>query len=170
MTRTIILRFRDLVTEEGGTINEHRRLLREFGEVWWGWWADQSEITPKQLFNELQTIIKEQGSFTVYLFDTGMSKFYSATVSRILVAPKGRIPTPNAEDSPDYYHRAKCPAWFLLSTLEEADFSKLMFIHDSFPTREGQDEKLIGQIGEPIKSLKDLKEKNVTLWVVRLEG
>jgi hypothetical protein len=168
MTRTIILRFRDLVTEEGGTVTEHQRLLREFGEVWWGWWADQSEVTPKQLFNELQTAIKEQGEFTAYLFDTGRSKFYSTKVSKILVAPKGRIPTPDPEDSPDYYHRAKCPAWFLLKSLEEVDFSKLKFVYDSFPTREDQDEGLQGQVGKQVGSFKDLREKDVTLWVVRL--
>ena len=34
----VVLRFRDLVTEPGGTIDEHRRLIAAHGSAWWGWW------------------------------------------------------------------------------------------------------------------------------------
>jgi hypothetical protein len=169
MNKTIILRFRDLVTEEGGTINEHQKLIRQFGEAWWGWWARQSESSPRQLFYELTNVIKTQGSLTGYLFDTGRSKLYSAEITKILAAPQGqRVATPDPEGSPDYYHRAKYPAWFLIRSLKEVDFSDLEFIYDSFPTRSEQDISMDDMVGKRIQSLKELRQIDVTLWVVQL--
>src|SRR6266404_6138785 len=147
MRKTVILRFRDLVTDQGETIKEHTRLLKQFGEVWWGWWARQTEKTP------------------------------------------------DPERSPEYYHRAPCPAWFLLHSLEEEDFSRMTFLFDSFPTVSNQDETLIGGIidqlvpsfegqpmssivdrpvstlaDQPICSLDDLRHLGgVTLWAVKVQ-
>lgn len=34
---TIVLRFRDLVTEENETISKHKKIIEEKGYVWWAW-------------------------------------------------------------------------------------------------------------------------------------
>ncbi len=196
MRKTVILRFRDLVTDQGETIKEHTRLLKQFGEVWWGWWARQTEKTPRKLLQELANAARTDGFVTGYLFNSGTDEFYSVKISRILVAPENeRVKTPDPERSPEYYHRAPCPAWFLLHSLEEEDFSRMTFLFDSFPTVSNQDETLIGGIidqlvpsfegqpmssivdrpvstlaDQPICSLDDLRHLGgVTLWAVKVQ-
>ena len=36
--KTVILRFRDLVTENNVTIDRHKDMIDKKGYVWWGWW------------------------------------------------------------------------------------------------------------------------------------
>ena len=41
--QTIILRFRDLVTETGETILAHDSIIKEKQAVWWAWWNKGNE-------------------------------------------------------------------------------------------------------------------------------
>ncbi len=38
---TVILRFRDLVTEKDATIGRHKEIIKN--NVWWGWWNKGNE-------------------------------------------------------------------------------------------------------------------------------
>lgn len=119
MKSKIILRFRDLITEEDGTINDHQTLISRFGEVWWGWWMKQDETPPIDIFKKMVTEIEKKGFVKSYLFNTGLLKIYEVKTYKILVAPSSnKIPTPNPEKSPSYYHRGRYPAWFLLKKLK----------------------------------------------------
>lgn len=170
MSKTIILRFRDLVTEEGGTIREHKALLYEFGEVWWGWWMRQYEKPPYPLFKELSGIIKERGKLDGYLFNTGNSKLYITQISKILTPPPGhQIDTPEPEKSPSYYHRGRYPAWFLLKSLEEVEFDSIRLKYESFPTRIKLSDTLSNLLGAKVMSPVELRQTDVTLWVVNVE-
>jgi len=170
MEKTVILRFRDLVTEEGGTIRDHASLLEKYGEVWWGWWMRPYEIPPRPLFQELSNRIQKQGGLIGYLFDTGSTRLYSAHISRILMAPlENGIPTPEPERSPSYYHRGRYPAWFLLRSLKEVNFLDLKFIYDSFPTMPELQGTLAQLQGKRVSSLEQMRQIDVTLWVVQTE-
>ncbi|MGM0114153.1 hypothetical protein IGI52_004529 [Enterococcus sp. DIV0187] len=35
----MILRFRDLIGDNGSTIFEHNKIIQDSKNVWWGWWA-----------------------------------------------------------------------------------------------------------------------------------
>ena len=169
MSKNIVLKFRDLITEEEGTINEHRDLISTYGEVWWGWWMKQDEISPIDLFRQLAEEIKTSGSTTAYLFDTGLLKFYKANIIKILVAPiNNKLRTPNPETSPTYYHRGSYPAWFLLNEIEEVPFESLSLQYIEFPTRPENKERYESDILKEVSSLDELKLKgsDVTLWVV----
>lgn len=165
MTKQIILRFRDLITENDGTISDHQILINDYGEVWWGWWMKQKEIPPRKLFKEISKEIKENGFAEAYLFNTGLHKFYKTTVTKILLAPDNNtIGTPDPEISPTYYHRGAYPAWFLLTNIEQIDFEDVSLKYQSFPTL--TDEKYKHFINKKVESLTELSDQNVTLWVV----
>src|ERR1019366_8858086 len=115
MPRTLILRFRDLVTEDGGTVSEHLNAISTHGEVWWGWWKKQHELVPRSFFAEIADQIDRDGFVEGYLFDNGLTKLYVANIAAIQVAPAGGdMLTPDPNKSPAYYHRRPYPAWFLL--------------------------------------------------------
>ena len=59
--QTIILRFRDLVTEENGTIKRHQDVIAQNGYVWWAWWKKGNETTPVPEFSSLATNAKTAG-------------------------------------------------------------------------------------------------------------
>lgn len=167
MSNTIILRFRDLITEDDGTIQDHQNLISNFGEVWWGWWMKQDETPPNDLFAKLNEQINSEGSLKAFLFDSGTLKLYKTNILKILVAPLGfNIGTPNPETSPSYYHRGRYPAWFLLNSIEDAslDINTLKYI--SFPTRPEKAESLKPYLLKPISNLSELKDFNITLWEV----
>jgi len=167
MNNSIVLRFRDLITEEDGTINDHLSLISMFGEAWWGWWMKQDETPPLELFRYLAEIIDKEGFVTAYLFQTGLLKFYQTKIIKILVAPpKNKIGTPNPEKSPSYYHRGRYPAWFLLKEISEVDFHSLKLKYMDFPTRPEKHENYQKYKSQKIDSLNELKEFDVTLWCV----
>lgn len=169
MSNVFILRFRDLITEEGGTISDHQSLINKFGEVWWGWWMKQDEEPPIELFKSIADQIESVGTSDAFLFDSGLDRIYSVKIKKILVAPqKNKIGTPDPEVSPSYYHRGRYPAWFLLSSIKEVDFDTLKLRYASFPTRPHYEQEFKNSINQRVHSLNELKEFNVTLWHVVL--
>jgi len=169
MKKNIIMRFRDLITEDDGTINDHLDLLTIYGEVWWGWWMRQYEKPPRDLFKNMSNQIDSDNVVKGFLFNTGNSKFYETKISRILVAPvNNKIGTPDPELSPSYYHRGQYPAWFLLTNIKEVDFTQLKLVYDSFPTRPDLTDKLNSYVNNEVRSLEELRNIDVTLWVVRI--
>ena len=168
MVKTVILRFRDLVTPPGGAIKEHRRLIQRTGEAWWGWWMRPNEEAPRALFKELADNIEIHKPFTAYLLDSGSLQLYSVHLDRIAAAPPGStIATPDPEKSPDYYHKGRYPIWFLLRSLNEVYIEDLRLLFDSVPTNP---DLQVGHLREAqISSLEQLRTLDVTLWVAQYE-
>ena len=109
----LVLRFRDLVTEPGGTISEHRNIIRHRGHVWWGWWRRQAEHIPKGvlagLFNESVQRVP------IVLFDASGLGLYVSDASEVVVAPSiVGISSPEFDATPEYYVRGRYPLWFRL--------------------------------------------------------
>src|SRR5947199_204475 len=109
----LMLRFRDLVTEPGGNIAEHRRIIRQKGYAWWGWWARQRETVPRGVFEELFSL--ESDPTEIILFDSGMMRLYRTTSRKAVVAPSHLgVNSPDFEATPEYYVRGRYPAWIRL--------------------------------------------------------
>ena len=109
----VLLRFRDLVTEPGGNIAEHRKIIRQRGYAWWGWWARQRESIPRKTFAQL--FQSDTSATEIILFDSGALQLYRTQASRIVVAPSHMgVNSPDFEATPDYYVRGRYPAWFRL--------------------------------------------------------
>jgi hypothetical protein len=167
METRVILRFRDLVTEEGGTIEEHLAIIKSQGEVWWGWWMRQYETPPRDLFAALLSKIGDEGNVSAYLFNTGEGRLFSCSITDIKVAPPGtKIGPLDPERTPEYYARGRYPAWFRLSSLEEVRLEDHKLVYESFPSRPELQGTYSQLIDQPIKSLDDLRQIDVTIWVV----
>jgi len=167
MKRELILRFRDLVTENGGTISEHKSILASYGKVWWGWWMRQYEIVPRDLFVEVSEDIERSGAMRAYLLNTGVGKMYSCRITDLRVAPPGsKIGPPESSITPEYYSRGQYPAWFLLSELKDVKFEDLELTFEWFPTRPDKDGVYRQLIGQNVSSIESLRDIDVTLWVV----
>src|ERR1035437_7151321 len=88
-SKSVVLRFRDLVSDVGGTISEHRSLIRSHDYTWWGWMMRPQEKVPRVLLCELRRVIDAKGNAEIFLFDTGIIQLYRCGLSRLAVAPNG---------------------------------------------------------------------------------
>jgi hypothetical protein len=167
MDEQLIIRFRDLTVELGGTIRDHCDLLNRYGEVWWGWFMQPYETVPRVLFGKLLQRIEERNSIESLLFDTGQGLIYATVISDIRVAPTDRgLQSPDPERSPEYYHRGRYSAWFKLLAILPIKFEERILHFRGFPTRPEMEGILQQLVGTRIDSVNKLRDTKVTLWVI----
>jgi 3',5'-cyclic AMP phosphodiesterase CpdA len=167
--RTIILRFRDLATGSGETVELHNAITAVDGYVWWAWWRKAGEKVPDDLFRRLKPDAKA-GSLPVYLFDSGRNLLFRAPCTDIeWQATLEYMLSPDTTKTPRYYNERPYPAWFKLGLIEPADLDLLTGLTyvdlDAFfenpPSRyKGFDRKQVSSAGE-------LQQQNRTIWFVR---
>lgn len=164
----ILLKFRDMVTEPGGTIAEHRERITETGHAWWGWWSHQKERVPREILQDRDRRSQDlsEGT-TAILFDSGTGALYAARTRGIVVAPVAStgVQPPSYENTPSYYHRGRYQAWFKFDAIEGPLGAGRLFIR-SFPTMD-ELESSHSQVGEA--SLDRLRGGRVTLWTADFE-
>ena len=103
-----ILRFRDLSTPPGTTLTEHQKIIASNGSVWWGWWNKQGETVPENAFRSILASITENGSFHIFLFDTGQNRLHRAKLTQIEWDKQLRlISAPDPGLRPNITERAK---------------------------------------------------------------
>lgn len=165
--KTMILRFRDLVTSENGTIEQHKAIIDNHGYVWWAWWKKGGEKIPND-FSLLSTRVKE-GPVCVFLVDSGRNILYRAICDSIKVRTSTKIPSPEKDKTPTYYCDQNYYAWFKFTKIEQCDKSELKqysYIHckDLF-----DDENINYSSFENkrIHSISELVQQNRTVWFVR---
>ena len=146
---TIILRFRDLVTADNETINEHSAIIKEYGYVWWGWWKKGNEKTPFLEFSALSAKAKEKAR-PIYLLDSGQSKLFKATCADIQLKSESKFSSPEKDRTPVYYSNdASSLSSNLLHRDNQRKYASIAFDlwgHDD-PTREWE------TLEEPIMDL-----------------
>jgi hypothetical protein len=181
--KILMLKFRDLLTEDGETIAEHRSIIKSYKSVWWGAWIRKGiETPPRKFLAQILNTVDECYKAKVYLYDTSRQKIYACEVSDIKVSPiKSGITSPEPEKTPEYYHRNRCPIWFKFISIDDVDFSSLKLYYDSAPTLLSENDSYqasrsnhiesidkLSQDGS-IRSLRDLTKLNVTMWVLQEE-
>lgn len=167
MIETLALRFRDL---SGPTIDEHRELISQHGDVWWGWWSKPGEKLPRELFAGFLDKIATDGELTWFLADSGERQLYRATVTGIHYSNANeRVPSPEEQRTPPYYAGQEYLAWFRLSAIENAEEGELTANSyeeppaDSFdddPHREAFD-------GKRVFSLEEMLSRHRTIYFLR---
>ena len=163
--QALLLRFRDLVTEPGGNIAEHRRIMRLRGYVWWGWWArGRQEVTPRSVFQDF--FGPDRAPAEVILFDRGLLRLYRTTASKVIVAPTDfGVNSPEFEATPAYYVRGRYPAWFRL----EGDIAPIEGTSVTVVARPTTDKNFVTLDPEAtgdVVPLEDLQNETPTLWVI----
>ena len=118
--KTVILRFRDLVTENNVTIARHKDMIDKKGYVWWGWWNKGNEKLPFEEFCVLKGEIESKPKY-FYLMDSGQEKLYKAECLDIKCSGGDKILSPELECTPNYYNEQKYYAWFKFDKIEECE-------------------------------------------------
>jgi hypothetical protein len=157
MTKTIILRFRDLVTPFGGSIAEHKRMAAENGMVWWSWWKRQTLLG--------------RPTYPAFGFDSGSEKLYLTRLTRIALAPQGlAIKTPDPRLTPEFCHQGEYPAWFLYGpTFHEVPLDSAHLEYHSFPSSAEARESSRGLIGARVTSARQLRQVDATMYAVNFD-
>jgi predicted MPP superfamily phosphohydrolase len=174
---TIILRFRDLVTDRGQTIAWHQQIIDrpDGGFVWWGWWHKPGETIPDDAFRQLGRKAKSDG-LKVYLMDSGQERLYEVTCTEIkwdkdlaeIGTDTGSLPS---DYIPEYYNKRKYLAWFKLTSIAEVKdpdtvlhgFSYLQ-VDEFF---EDKKSNYTSFYGKQVYSVKELRQQDRTIWFLR---
>lgn len=161
----LMLRFRDLVTEPGGNIAEHRKIIKQRGYAWWGWWARQREQVPRRVLDEL--FPSESIPTEIILFDSGMMRLYRTHASKAVVAPSHLgVNSPDFEATPEYYVRGRYPAWFRLEDdILPLDASSAEVV--ARPTLAETFDLIDPNFASGPIELDVLRDEGPTLWVIR---
>ncbi|RYZ37981.1 MAG: metallophosphoesterase [Myxococcaceae bacterium] len=166
---TVILRFRDLATQDGETVGLHSKIAREHGYVWWGWWNKGGEQVPSSEFAALLRKAQMPGGLKLYLLDSGHSRTYTANCTDIKWELTGDVgPSPELEKTPAYYSSKSELAWFKLGPIEPCELKTSGFTYvrvDSLFT--SQPSRYSAFYGKRIFSAQELTEQNRTIWFVR---
>jgi hypothetical protein len=169
MRETVILLFRDLVTQPQETIDFHRDKIVEHDYCWWGWWKKQIEDVPIQLLSHLaQLAAHNEEQHSVFLFDCGSHRLYEADLLGVEIAASDEaMRSPEIDKTPEYYVHLRCAVWLKFSAIRDvSNVPKLLsnMTYISFPTwRNNRYDDFCGKI---IGSTTELDEMLVTLWHV----
>jgi predicted MPP superfamily phosphohydrolase len=172
---TIILRFRDLVTDRGQTIAWHKEIIdRSDGHfVWWGWWRKRGETIPDEAFRKLaKKAESEPGGLTAYLMDSGQELLYEVTCTEIKWDPKlAEIGTDEVSLTPEYYNKRKYLAWFKLTSIAEVKKPETVLHRYSYlrvdEFFEDKESHYTSFYNKQVYSVKELRQQDRTIWFLR---
>ena len=165
---TLVLRFRDLVTDNGGTILEHMELIKKNKYVWWAWWKKQHEQTPSSVFTLLKELLPDDPQ-EFFLVDSGQGRIYKALCTGIEFRAKSPISSPQSDCTPAYYSANNYHAWFRFSQITPCDESALRsFSYVDCKELLKEDSWNYSMFSNKrIFSVKELIQQNRSLWLVR---
>jgi predicted phosphodiesterase len=170
--KTLVLRFRDLSTNDGQTIHFHKNKIDEYKYVWWGWWNKAGETIPSETFRLLMSTIRKDGFLDIFLFDTGTAKLYPAKLEEIKWDPCYQsIESPNWEATPDYYEKRTLKAWFKIKEISDGITDKTILnkwsyveVDELFETKKSIFHDFNGK---QISSFEELRHQETTIWFIR---
>lgn len=169
---TIVLRFRDLITSPGGTIENHNRIAGPNGHVWWGWWNKSGETIPDAVFRELNQISTSGQGLRVLLFDSGRDLLFETNCKSVVWDNNhARIPSPEKAMTPEYYSGQRYFAWFKFSIINQIsqtkdELNKLTYVRvDEF--FEQKPSKYSSFYGKRVYDADELRQQDRTIWFVR---
>lgn len=171
--KTLILRFRDLVTESGHTITEHSELISTKTYAWWGWWNKQNEQVPLSEFSEFLKNINRNGGIDIYLFDTGQLKLYKAKCTDIrFQTDRQELSAPETNKTPKYYRGRKYKAWFKLTEISVDVLGENLLNKFSYTNIDAffEDQSIVDYSlfnNKIVSSFQELKLQDRTIWFVR---
>ncbi|WP_165727547.1 metallophosphoesterase [Pseudoalteromonas sp. 31A1] len=169
---SLALRFRDLVTPPDGTIELHQEIINKIGYVYWGWWAKAGEKCPSK-FNELQEQLSD-GDQDVFLFDSGQSKLYKATIVDVAYNnSKYGMNCPSIDATPDYYRARTFKAWFKFTQIIEitqdsinSQLNSFSYESDNFGLFK-ESEPFQDFFDKQVSSLEELRHQDRTIWFLK---
>jgi len=186
MSDYLLLRFRDLYQDKS-TIDEHNRIAKRDGSVWWGWWKKPSERLPLTALSQLKNNLEDPT--TIYFVDSAQKGVYCAKLLEVGFGNGEETTFPRSKEGhltyrcPEYYKTKKCVAWFRIGEISTEDpigldplrhfvWSKTNVANldiDSSSSRDRKNALSESQIGERVIE-SDFLDSNVSLWFVTPES
>ncbi len=166
--KILILRFRDLVTENDETIAKHKEIIDKHEYVWWAWWKKGHEKTPTTTLAMLKAFAQEYG-IDVYLVDSALKKLYKASCSDIIFSIDTPKTSPDLNKTPEYYNSQSYYAWFKFDKIEEcpsADIKDYTYVNLKELFEDGTADYSLF-CNKRIYSLDELIQQNRTMWIAR---
>ncbi|HBZ9287748.1 TPA: metallophosphoesterase [Klebsiella pneumoniae] len=165
--KTIILRFRDLVTPTGETIQRHQEIIKSTGSVCWGWWAKPDEQVSGEFLQIQRYLATPKQELRIFLFDSGQSKIYEAQLVHVYLNGN-RMQCPNKEKSPEYYSEQQYNMWFEFSSIAECDEREVQNYSYSGKITDFFEDPTMFSVFEnkQVSSLRELKYQDRTIWFV----
>ncbi len=169
---TLILRFRDLATDFGETIQRHHAICKQEGRVFWGWWHKAREHVPPAAFDAINERAGDVG-VPIFLFNAHQRRIHAARLAKIHYQPDAEPHhSPMPWLTPAYYRGRRCKAWFELSDLQttELPFSALdglvqVSVAEFF--RGEEPPEFVRLHGVELGGPGVLDEQNRTIWFAR---
>jgi hypothetical protein len=169
-----LFRFRDLV---GSTLIEHRKVIREQGRCWWGWWKRPTEDDRAEVWDALARDASVDNPQPVGLFDSGSGKVFLAWVQGVTGPRAGReagghprVPMEENSLVPQYYRDSPFSfAWMKLGAIDNNPID--FFGHYSFsavPKLPNYSPIVLDRFtGKVIIEPDELRGMDTTIWEVR---
>lgn len=171
---TMILRFRDLVTDPSETIASHRAIINAADYTWWAWWHKLGEKVPTEVFTGLNRRMTDAGPMRIYLMDSGQELLYEASCADIRWALNlEREPSPEPDKTPDYYKDRSYQAWFKLTHIAAEPVAQPEPVLNALTYERVDDFFTSGAsqygvfYGKRIYSPGELRQQDRTIWFVR---
>ena len=172
--KTLILRFRDLVTPPDRTISNHAEIVNKQGYVWWGWWNKAGEHVPPKEIASLAKKAKSGEGLKLLLFDSGHLRLYTAHCKEIRWDNTGeRLPSPDRTHTPSYYQDQSYLLWFKLDSIDTVPLPEPTEVLQHYSYLRVDDFFSEGPshygafYGKQIRSTVELKQQDRSIWFVR---
>lgn len=168
--KTLILRFRDLVTRPGDTIAQHQAIAEKQGLVWWGWWNKAGETVPDETFRAIAEAAESPQGLEILLLDSDRGQLFGALCKELRWDARTR-PLDAPGPSPSYYRDRSCLAWFQFESigadpLPESILNRYSYV--KVPEFFEAGESGYGAFyGKRIDSVRELLQQNRTIWFAR---
>ncbi len=178
--RLILFRYRDLLSPD--TLGEHRRIIEDRGECWWGWWRRPSEDVREFFWQRLKKKTDAGESVQIAFFNSapggeeeGGGLVHFATLTQII----GPSETPHASSVPEeeealvpeYYRKTPfSSAWMKLSEIRkehESDFFK-RYAYRCPPKIKRIDDTILERFEDKlVVDADELRSMDTTIWELR---
>ena len=165
----LILRFRDLATGSGQTVELHNEISAKHGYVWWGWWRRPREKVPEDVFRNMVRQA-QAGATRAYLYDSGRNLVFTVALLEIKWSPLlDDIPSPEPALTPAYYRGEKYQAWSKLGKItpvpsESLEALTYVRVDDFFENGTSPWESFYGK---QVSSGEELQQQARTIWFTR---
>lgn len=142
------------------TIEEHQKIIDQYGQCWWGWFKAAHES------DQSTALVQRLRDCEVGLWDRSEEQFFVAYCERVATADGARIESPDRNLTPAYYRSSQWPAWLGFRSIRPSSAEEFEQRFGDFPNApttvyfnpEGRPEPVLVQAaGRSVLHLADLR-------------
>jgi 3',5'-cyclic AMP phosphodiesterase CpdA len=174
-TPRFLFRYRDLVAD---TLSEHRRVLEENGQCWWGWWKRPNEPGRLEVWEEIQRNTQGGRTVQIGLFHSGTGQVHLASIDQVVLPVEDEFgqyvsvspPEGGQAKVPTYYRYSRYSrGWLRVVSITESpiEFFNLFSYTVPPPLPNHSEVQLARLTGKRIVDPDELRAMDTTIWAIR---